>query len=226
MMVASNKRVLVVDDEPIVCESYQSVLTKAGFSVTTARSGRDALAACRDGRFDVMLADLKMPGMDGLEVTRKVKQEFPQVQVLIITGYPTEHSAEQARRLGVFDYLSKPLSPEMLSAVTAAATATPAEPVTPVVPVTPVEPVTPAEPAIGPAPEEALPTTGATEPVDEDVLLAVEAFPESPLKTYGMLALAPLIGLAYVMLLPIIGFGMLFWMLGTRFARMLGLARG
>ena len=95
MMVATNKRVLIVDDESIVCDSYESVLTMAGFSVRTARSGRDALAACRNERFDVILADLKMPDMDGLEVTREVKKEFPQVQVLIITG---DHSTPAAMK--------------------------------------------------------------------------------------------------------------------------------
>jgi DNA-binding NtrC family response regulator len=198
-MVASNKRVLIVDDESIVCESYKAVLTDEGYSVRTALNGRDALAACRSERFDVVLADLKMPDMDGLEVTRELKRKDPQVQVLIITGYPTQQSAEQARRLGVFDYLSKPLSPDRLSSVTAAAAASP------------VERTVPVQPAVAPAAgEDELATAG----------------PGSVATTLGMLALAPLIGLAYVMFLPILGFGMIFGVLGSGLAKKLGWARG
>jgi DNA-binding NtrC family response regulator len=183
-MVASNKRVLIVDDEWIVCESYKAVLTEEGYSVRTALNGRDALAASRSERFDVVLADLKMPDMDGLEVTRELKREDPQVQVLIITGYPTPQSADQARRLGVFDYLSKPLSPDRLSSVTAAAAAVPV-----------------ASPIVEPA------------AAGDDAPAAAE--PASLAETLGMLALAPVLGLAYVMFLPLLGFGMMFGVLGS-----------
>ena len=206
-MVATNKRVLVVDDEAIVCESYKRVLTDAGYSVCTARSGRDALAACRAEPFDVVLADLRIPDMDGLEVTRKVRKEFPQVQVLIITGYPTQQSADEARGLGVFDYLSKPVAPERLSAVTAAALSLPAERIAPAVP------------SAEPAPEEA---ARAAEPEKTQSEAVSVAAPEGIVKTLAVLALAPLIGLAYVMFLPIIGFGVLFAVLGMGLARKIG----
>jgi CheY-like chemotaxis protein len=210
-MVATNKRVLVVDDEDIVCESYKRVLSDAGYSVCTANSGRGAVAACRDQPFDVMLADLKMPDMDGLEVTRAVKERLPRLQVLIITGYPTDQSAKEARALGVFDYLYKPLTPEHLSEVTAAALASPAKPTAPVV--QSEEPV---------SEQTLLPDAPSAELEEVVVEVAVTAAPEGTLKTLGMLAVAPLIGLAYVMLLPIIGFGVLFAVLGTGLAKKLG----
>jgi len=210
-MVATNKRVLVVDDEAIVCESYKRVLTDAGYSVVTARSGRDALSACRAEPFDAVLADLKMPDMDGLEVTRIVRKEFPQVQILIITGYPTQQSAEVARGLGVFDYLSKPLTPEQLSAVTAAALAPFAKRMAAAIPHTEPEPK-----------EVVRPAAQSAEPEEAQAEAVSRAGAEGVVKTLGVLAVAPLIGLAYVMFLPIIGFGMLFSVIGAGVARKLG----
>jgi len=127
-MVATERRILVVDDEEIVRASCQRVLTEAGYAVRTAASGRDALRACRDEPVDVMLTDLRMPDMDGIEVIRAVTREFPDVRVVVITGYPTQESAEQARRLGIFDYLEKPLSPARLNDATSAALARPPRP--------------------------------------------------------------------------------------------------
>ena len=126
-MVAASKRVLVVDDEEIVRESYKLALTDAGYEVRTVPSGREAIQACRNEHFDVMLADIRMPDMDGLEVSRVIAREFPDVRVIVITGYPSPESAAQARRLGVSDYLQKPVAPDRLSAATAAALARPVE---------------------------------------------------------------------------------------------------
>lgn len=124
-MVVVEKRVLVVDDEEIVRQSCERALTDAGYAVRTAGSGREALRACRAEPFDVMLTDLRMPDMDGIEVIRAVAKEFPEVRVVIITGYPSRESAEQAAKLGIFDYLEKPLSPGRLSEATAVALARP-----------------------------------------------------------------------------------------------------
>jgi CheY-like chemotaxis protein len=214
-MVVSGKRVLVVDDDWVVRESFKRVLTDAGYSVTTARSGRAALAACSSEPFDVMLADLKMPEMDGLEVTRMVKREHPQVQVLIVTGYPTQQSAKEARGLGVFDYLNKPVTPDRLNAVTAAALAAP------------VPRMTPTVPEVAQVPEEAAqPVAPAAAPAArQDEVEAETASPQSPenvLKTLAVLTLGPLLGLAFVMLLPIIGFGMLLVVLAGGLTEKLG----
>ena len=125
IMVAAVKRVLVVDDEEIVRESYKLALTEAGYEVRTVSNGREAISACRAEHFDVMLADIRMPDMDGLEVSQVVVHEFPEVRVIVITGYPSSESAARAKRLGVSDYLQKPVAPDRLSAATAAALARP-----------------------------------------------------------------------------------------------------
>ncbi|MFH1266795.1 MAG: response regulator [Planctomycetota bacterium] len=124
-MVVLEKRILVVDDEKIVRDSCQRALTEAGYAVRTVAGGHDALRACRAEPFDVMLTDLRMPDMDGLEVIRAMAEEFPEVRIVVITGYPSQQSAEQARKLGIFDYLEKPLSPTRLSEATAAVLAQP-----------------------------------------------------------------------------------------------------
>ncbi len=126
-MVAALKRVLVVDDEEIVRESYKLALTDAGYEVRAVPNGREAIQACRNEHFDVMLADIRMPDMDGLEVSRVIAREFPDVRVIVITGYPSPESAARARKLGVSDYLQKPVAPDRLSAATAAALARPVE---------------------------------------------------------------------------------------------------
>jgi DNA-binding NtrC family response regulator len=120
-MVAAIKRVLVVDDEAIVRESYKLALTDAGYAVDTVASGREAIQACHEERYDVMLADIRMPDMDGVEVARVISREFPDVRVVLITGYPSAETQEQASRIGVMDYLQKPLRPDRLSEATASA---------------------------------------------------------------------------------------------------------
>ena len=120
-MVVTDKRILVVDDEEIVRDSCKRTLTEAGYDVRTVESGHDALKACRAEKFDVMLTDLKMPDMDGIEVIRSVTKEFPELRVVVITGYPSHDTANQAASLGISDYLEKPLSPQRLSEATAAA---------------------------------------------------------------------------------------------------------
>ena len=123
-MVAA-KRVLVVDDEEIVRESYRLALTDAGYMVQAVGNGRDALQACRSDRYDVLLADLRMPDMDGMEVSQAVRKEFPEVRIIIITGYPSPETLAQATQLGVSDYLEKPIGPDRLSEATAVALSRP-----------------------------------------------------------------------------------------------------
>lgn len=120
-MVAVEKRILVVDDEEIVRESCRRVLSEAGYAVRTVGNGRDALNLCRAEHFDVMLTDLRMADMDGLEVIRAAAREFPGLRVVVITGYPSRESLQQAQELGVCEYVEKPLNPSRLSEVTATA---------------------------------------------------------------------------------------------------------
>jgi CheY-like chemotaxis protein len=225
-MVVLDKRVLVVDDEQIVRDSCERALKDAGYAVRTVGNGYDALEACRAERFDVMFTDLKMPGMQGLDVIRKVTEECPETRVIIITGYPSQESALQAGRLGVFDYLEKPLSPERLSAATHSAltqapprrtTAEDSETATNTrSPLPETEPRQELQQDVetDDEPSPAVIDSVAEAPISEQLHEtgpdeAVES-PVSVLKVLGLLAVAPLIGLAYVVFMPLIGFVMLF----------------
>jgi CheY-like chemotaxis protein len=152
-MVAAEKRILVVDDEEIVRESCQRALSEAGYSVRTVARGRDALAACRDERFDVMFTDLRMPDMDGIDVIREVTREYPDIRVVVITGYPSRETAKDADDLGTFDYLVKPVSANRLSDAVASVLARASRPAPTIAPVPTAAPALPAaEPT--PAPEK------------------------------------------------------------------------
>lgn len=105
-------RILVVDDEEIVRRSYSRVLNGAHCDAETAWSGQQALEALSREPFDVVLLDLRMPGCDGIDVLRSIRRRWPDSQVVVITGYPTLETAKEAVRLGVYDYLSKPVGPE------------------------------------------------------------------------------------------------------------------
>ena len=107
-------RVLVVDDEEVVRLGYRRVLSGDGFTVMGAGDGREALELMADKRFDVVLLDLRMPGMDGLAVLRAIKEQWPESEVVVITGYPSIESAKEAVRLGAYDYLMKPVVPDVV----------------------------------------------------------------------------------------------------------------
>ncbi len=106
------KRVLVIDDEAIVRVSCQRVLEPEGFEVDVTARGDEALEMMQSKQYDVVLTDLKMPDMDGLEVLKEIKKRWPEVQVIIITGYGTISTAVQAIKLGAYDYIEKPFTPE------------------------------------------------------------------------------------------------------------------
>jgi len=108
-------RVLVVDDEPVVTSSCRRVLAEAGYQVATTESGREGMARALAEDFDLVLTDLKMPDLDGMELVRAVRIERPGLAVIIITGYGTVQSAVEATKAGVSDYLEKPFTPDELA---------------------------------------------------------------------------------------------------------------
>jgi two-component system response regulator HydG len=114
-------RILLVDDEKNVLASLSRILRGKGFDVTAAQSGEEALAAVPGGGgappFDVVLADLKMPGMDGMKLLREMRARCAELPVVILTGYGTIRSAVEAMQGGAFEYLVKPASPEEILAV-------------------------------------------------------------------------------------------------------------
>jgi DNA-binding NtrC family response regulator len=114
-------RVLAVDDEEVVCESIRRVLTEEGYSVQTTTSSREGLELIRKDIFDLLLLDIKMPEVDGIEFLRTARSASPETEVIIITGYATIETAVEAIKLGAFDYLEKPVSPPQLVVATARA---------------------------------------------------------------------------------------------------------
>jgi DNA-binding NtrC family response regulator len=105
---AARPRLLVVDDEPIALRNLERVLSKEGYDVTTSSSGQGALRQLREGGFDVVLTDLKMEKVDGMQVLRRSKEIDPVAEVIVVTGYAAVDTAIEAMRHGAYHYLSKP----------------------------------------------------------------------------------------------------------------------
>ena len=121
--MSAQARVLVVDDDEIVRRSYQRSLATVACAVETVACGEDALKAVAQHPYDVLLLDLRMPGMDGISVLKAVKEAAPDSEVIVITGYPTLETAKEAGQLGAADYLAKPVGPaEVINATHAAMT--------------------------------------------------------------------------------------------------------
>jgi UDP-3-O-[3-hydroxymyristoyl] N-acetylglucosamine deacetylase len=108
------KKVLIVDDEERVVKSIAGVLEDEGFRVTMAKSGEEAIEAFQQERPDVTLLDIWMPGMDGIEVLKRLKWIAPDCQVIMISGHATISTAMAAVKLGAFDFIEKPLSLDVL----------------------------------------------------------------------------------------------------------------
>lgn len=111
-------RILVVDDEASMCDSCKQVLARDRHRVDTALSGQEALAKIGKETYDVVITDMMMPVMSGMELLETVKRRWPEISVIMITGYATIRTAVQAIKLGAFDYIPKPFTPEELRAVT------------------------------------------------------------------------------------------------------------
>ena len=105
-------KILVVDDDEVVRLSYLRSLANAQWKVESAWDGNEALRAIKEKAFDVVLLDLRMPGVDGMEVLKAIKDKWPETEVVIITGYPSIETAKEAVRLGAYDYLAKPVGPD------------------------------------------------------------------------------------------------------------------
>jgi CheY-like chemotaxis protein len=184
------RKVLVVDDDAVVGKSFNRVLSaKKGYIVTTAQNAHEALKQMREQTFDVVFTDIKMTGMDGVELAEHVKASHPWTPVVIITGYGTTENEVRAKAAGVTEFVRKPLSPEMIEQSAAHALL---EPV----------PMTTTIKAVGTAQE-----------VHIDVLEAKHNNVNN-FKNIALFMAAPFIGLAYALLLPLVGLAMLAWIGG------------
>jgi excisionase family DNA binding protein len=128
--IGERPRVLVVDDEQAVRDLVSKYLASADYDVETAEDGPTAVERLQTSQttspFDLLITDLKMPGMDGLSVIRETRRHFPDLPIIIITAYSTEASAIEAINLGVSGYLTKPFRMERVLAVAARALGEPA----------------------------------------------------------------------------------------------------
>lgn len=175
------RKVLVVDDDPVVGKSFDRVLSDKGYAVITATSGEDALRKLAHEEYDVVFTDIRMPGMDGIEVAEQVKAKQPWVPVVIVTGYSSPDNELRAEAAGVSGFLRKPLSPDLIEETARVALrerdASSGEPV--------------AAPA---AQEEAMPAPGGWKLAAKNIALFIAA---------------PFVGLFYMLVFPIVGMGML-----------------
>ena len=112
----SKGKILVIDDEDIVRLSCSRTLVPEGYELKMAKNGPEGLKILEEEEFDLVLTDLKMPNMDGIEVLGTIKQRWPNTEVVIVTGYQTVETAVKAIKLGAFDYIEKPFTPDTLTA--------------------------------------------------------------------------------------------------------------
>jgi CheY-like chemotaxis protein len=189
-MSALPKRVLVVDDDPVVGKSFNRVLSQKGYVVVTAQDGREALNKLQDGDYDVVFTDIRMPGMDGLELAEQVKARKSWTPVVIVTGFGSQANEARAKAAGVSAFLHKPLTPEQIEETARQAIA---------------QPAIPAAAATHAAHAAAVDITQTIAGLHAEVGMGAEA----SLKKIGLLVAAPFIGLAYILALPFVGLGLL-----------------
>ena len=106
--MSAKARILVVDDERGMCEFLRFLLQEEGYAVDVAHSGDQALAKVEESKFELILADIKMPGLDGLEMLRKLREADAETVVIVMTGYSSLDSAIKAIKYDASDYLTKP----------------------------------------------------------------------------------------------------------------------
>ncbi len=107
-------KLLIVDDEVEICDFLKSFFEERNYEVKTASSGQAALSAVEQFKPNVVLLDIKMPGMDGIQVLETVKKKFPRTKVIMVTALETRDKIEECLRLGADNYITKPLSLEYL----------------------------------------------------------------------------------------------------------------
>jgi CheY-like chemotaxis protein len=107
-------KILCVDDEAVILDSFRKILVLDGYSIDTVENGQEALGLIQTHHYDFLFTDLKMPEMDGLEVTKSVKHVRPDIDVVIITGYATVETAVECMKFGAMDYVQKPFTEDEL----------------------------------------------------------------------------------------------------------------
>lgn len=233
-IVNAQRKVLVVDDDPVVGKSFDRVLSGKGYAVITARNGEEALSKISSEKYDVVFTDIKMPGISGLEVAERIKASQPWLPVVIVTGYGSDAYEARAEAAGVSGFLRKPLSPDMIEGSTDKALHERDAPL----PIAVAEVSVPkmeskestaknvalffAAPFIGLAYILAMPFVGLGLLAWLGVKAAMQKMKKLPprAKTAGMLFSAPFLGLAFILAIPFVGLVMLAWFgTGAMFGR-------
>ncbi len=110
--------ILVIDNEEVICEACRMVLTEKGHRVESCKTGKSGLQAAWQRDYDLLLLDMKLPDMDGMDILKMLRDRVPSLAVIVMTGYSTISNAVQAMKLGAVDYLAKPFTDdELLRAV-------------------------------------------------------------------------------------------------------------
>ncbi len=107
-MDAYKLKIMVLDDEPIVCKRLKPALEKQGYEVETFTRSSEAMDRIKEVDYDVIITDLKMKGVDGMELLGEAKRRSPQTEVIVITGFATMETARESFHKGVFDFIAKP----------------------------------------------------------------------------------------------------------------------
>jgi len=115
------KKILVIDDEAIVRVSCERALASEGYEVKMVDGGKEGIKMLERESFNLVLLDLKMPDMDGIDVLKIIRQRWAETKVIIITGYSTVQTAEQTLKLGADNFIEKPFTPDTLAAAVAEA---------------------------------------------------------------------------------------------------------
>ncbi|MBM3310870.1 MAG: response regulator [Candidatus Aminicenantes bacterium] len=123
MTQQAKPRILVVDDELTVCKSIRQALVQETYEVEMALSGEEALRKEAEKHYDVLIVDLMMPGLSGMDLLKSLKAQDPDSKIIMVTGYPTMKNTVQAMQLGAFDFLPKPFLPSDLRGIVARALA-------------------------------------------------------------------------------------------------------
>lgn len=181
------RKVLVVDDDPVISKSFTRVLAGKGYIVVSAENGQEALSKVANEQYDAVFTDIRMPGMDGIEVAEKLRASQPWTPVVIITGYGSPDNEARAGAAGVSGFLHKPLSPEMIRQSVEAALAV-------------------AKPAPAAIPQTV--AGAAAQPAAKGRTFL------GFIRDIAMFLASPFIGLAFIALFPLIGLAMLAWMGG------------
>src|SRR6202453_1027518 len=120
-MLPEKKQVLIVDDEPNLRKILAAQLSRDGYDVMTAEDGEQGLATLRDHHIDLVVTDLKMPKVDGMQLLREALRLDPDLPIVMITAHGTVDTAVEALKIGAFDYLTKPFDKDEVRAIVAKA---------------------------------------------------------------------------------------------------------